>query len=105
MAYRLIVRSTGRFVQAYAAPKFLAAAVLWRMPWLMISRRRTTSPMSAGRLRGLILTHSITKFDKDSGTSGFSTCGDWIKSSARILFSPFLIVNSVGIFRPERAQY
>src|ERR1700733_2616800 len=78
----------------------------WRfIEWRMISRRRATSFRSAGRFWGLVFTHSMMRFDRLSGTSGFKAAGLWIKPSNNRLFSLFLILNSVGNDRPVRDQY
>jgi hypothetical protein len=80
---------------------FVARAMACRM----VSSRFTTSFMFLGRFTGLVLTHSMTRFESCSGTLLSMLCGESIRASSRKLFSFFLTVYSVGSLRPDRHQY
>src|SRR3954451_20387953 len=77
----------------------------WRVACWVISKREGRSIMLAGRRAGLVLTHSITRFDSTSGTWALRSRGVGMRVSSRKLFSFLPTVKSVGSLEPDRVQY
>ena len=74
------------------------------IPMAITCSRWLTVAMFAGRRLALVLTHSMTKLDRLSGTSGLRSRGLLMNVSTRKLLSPFSSVKSVGMRWPHEVD-